>query len=80
MLVCSWLLLVVGLLIGPQDHPDASAEELARFEGVWRFAAVEVEGKKQPEAPFSTNRIIIQGDWLIRRRSRLADHTGAIQG
>jgi uncharacterized protein (TIGR03067 family) len=60
--LCCWLLLFAGLLVGSQDHPDASAKEHARFEGVWRFAAVEVEGKKQPEAPFATNRIIIQGD------------------
>ena len=37
-------------------------KEHARFEGVWRFAVVEVEGKKQPEAPFATNKIIIRAD------------------
>ena len=73
MLLSFWLLPVVGVLIGTQKNPDAATKELARFEGVWRFAAVEVEGKKQPEAPFATNRIIIQADgsYVVVQGSRI---------
>jgi uncharacterized protein (TIGR03067 family) len=72
-LLSLWLLPVVGVLIGHQEDPDAVAKEHARFEGVWRFAAVEVEGKKQPEAPFSTNKIIIQADssYVVVQGSRI---------
>ena len=40
------------------DNQAAIAKEYAQFEGVWRFALVEVEGAKQPEMPFETNKII----------------------
>jgi len=56
-----WLVVAYGLLMG-SDNGDATKKEYARFEGVWRFALVEVEGTKQPEAPFGTNKIIIWGD------------------
>jgi len=56
-----WLVVAYGLLVG-SDNADATKKEYARFEGVWRFALVEVEGTKQPEAPFGTNKIIIWGD------------------
>ena len=73
MLLCWWLLLVAGVFTGAQDTTDESAKELARFEGVWRFAVVEVEGKQQPEAPFATNRIIIQGSgsYVVVQGSRI---------
>jgi len=51
-----WLVLAVGLLMG-SDNEDPTKKEYARFDGVWRFALVEVEGTKQPEAPFETNKI-----------------------
>ncbi len=73
MLLCWWLLLVAGVFTGAQDTTDESAKELARFEGVWRFAVVEVEGTKQPEPPFATNRIIIQhdGSYIVVQGSRI---------
>jgi uncharacterized protein (TIGR03067 family) len=57
-----WLSLAVVLLVGPQDDKEAATKEVARFEGVWRFALVEVEGVKQAEVPFETHKIIIRGD------------------
>jgi uncharacterized protein (TIGR03067 family) len=51
------LFLVVGL-----DTENPSWEELAQFEGVWRFALVEVEGARQPDAPFETNKLIVLKD------------------
>jgi len=44
------------------DNKDAAMKEYAKFEGVWRFALVEVEGVKQPDAPFETNKLIISKD------------------
>ena len=35
--------------------------EYARFDGVWAFDLVEVEGKKQPEAPFPAHKMIVVG-------------------
>jgi uncharacterized protein (TIGR03067 family) len=57
-----WLSVAVVLLVGSQDDKNAATKEVSRFEGVWRFALVEVEGVKQAEAPFETNKIIIRGD------------------
>ncbi len=73
MSLCFWLVLFAGSLISPQENPDASTKEHARFAGVWRFAAVEVEGKKQPETPFSTHKIIIRGDgsYVVVQGSRI---------
>jgi uncharacterized protein (TIGR03067 family) len=55
------LVLVCGLLPGP-DGEDALKKEQARFEGVWSFALVEVDGNKQPVPPFDTNKLIILKD------------------
>ena len=41
------------------DNQDAIEKEHAQFGGVWSFALVEVEGAKQPEAPFETNKMIV---------------------
>ena len=57
-----WLLPSAALFFGAQDAKNEAIRELARFEGVWRFAVVQVEGTRQPEAPFATNKIIIRGD------------------
>jgi uncharacterized protein (TIGR03067 family) len=55
------LALSLFLVVGP-DTENPSREELARFEGVWRFALVEVEGARQPDAPFETNKLIVLKD------------------
>jgi len=41
---------------------DAARKDLARFEGVWSIALVEVEGVKQPDASFATHKVIIGKD------------------
>jgi uncharacterized protein (TIGR03067 family) len=53
-------LLACGLL--GSDGEDATKTEYARFEGVWSFVVVDVEGTKQPALPFATNKIIIASD------------------
>ena len=47
----------VGLMAPEID--EETKKEYARFEGTWSFDFVEVEGKKQPDAPFETNKTII---------------------
>jgi uncharacterized protein (TIGR03067 family) len=54
------LALVWGLLHGAAA--DAAKDDHARFEGVWSFAKVEVDGKEQPPPPFPTNKILIRKD------------------
>jgi uncharacterized protein (TIGR03067 family) len=62
-LTLAFCLLPAAVLLGGfQDDKEAARKEHALFEGVWRFARVEVEGVRQPEAPFETNKIIIRGD------------------
>ena len=69
---CIGLALALGALMG-SDTGDASTNEYARLEGVWRFALVEVEGVKQPEAPFETNKLIVSKDgrYLIVQGPRI---------
>ena len=45
-----------------QTADETFLKEYARLEGVWRFVLVEVEGVKQPELPFETNKLIIAKD------------------
>jgi len=63
----------VGLMAPETD--EATKKEYARFEGTWSFDFVEVEGKKQPDQPFETNKtiickggryVVVQGDKITR--------------
>jgi uncharacterized protein (TIGR03067 family) len=60
-LTCIPLLLALSLVPGSEDE-DATKKDYARFGGVWKFELVEVEGAKQPDAPFDTNKIIVGRD------------------
>jgi uncharacterized protein (TIGR03067 family) len=44
------------------DDGDLARKEHAHLAGVWRFALVQVDGKKQPEAPFPANKMILAKD------------------
>ncbi len=46
---------------------DAADKDYGRFEGIWRFDLVEVEGVKRPAVPFETNKIIIgkNGNFIV---------------
>jgi uncharacterized protein (TIGR03067 family) len=44
---------------------EPTKKEYARFEGVWSFAVIDVEGTKQPVPPFESNKIIIAQDGLF---------------
>jgi uncharacterized protein (TIGR03067 family) len=61
-----------GLLLAA-DGQGPVAAEIAKFEGVWRFALVEVEGAKQPDVPFETNKLIVLNDgrYVIVQGSRI---------
>jgi uncharacterized protein (TIGR03067 family) len=60
------LALTLGLLTGFGDE-EVVKKDLARFEGVWRIALVEVEGIKQAEASFAAHRVIMgkDGDFVV---------------
>ena len=46
----------------PADNNDEAKKGLALLEGVWKFASVEVEGKKQAGLPFETNKMVLGRD------------------
>ncbi len=56
------ILLLLMAAVSVLGQSDSLKAEYARFEGTWSFALVEVDGVKQPEAPFATNKIIIRRD------------------
>ena len=41
------------------DNQNAIEKDYALFNGVWAFDLVEVDGAKQPDVPFETNRMIV---------------------
>jgi uncharacterized protein (TIGR03067 family) len=64
------LLLTCGLFVGSNDE---AVQDFAQLEGVWRFALVQVDGKKQPEVPFATNKMIIgkDGSYIVIQGPRV---------
>jgi uncharacterized protein (TIGR03067 family) len=57
--------------VRPDEDPKEKTirEELIRFGGTWRFAEVEMAGKKVPIENFAAYRLILQGDrWLSTDR------------
>ena len=67
-----WLVLASGLLLSAFGE-DGGSKDYARFEGIWRFELVEVEGAKQPAVPFETNKIIIgrDGHYIVVQGPRI---------
>jgi uncharacterized protein (TIGR03067 family) len=66
------LALAYGLAVGA-GNANLGALEVARLEGVWRFAGVEVDGVKQPNVPFETNKLIVlkDGRYVIVQGKRI---------
>jgi uncharacterized protein (TIGR03067 family) len=64
MIYSALLLLTTGLLTRFGDA-EAATKDLARFEGVWRIALVEVEGVRQPDASFVAHKVIIGNDGVF---------------
>jgi len=66
------LMLACGLF-GGVGGEDAARKDYARFEGVWSFALVEVDGKKQPAVPFETHKVIISnnGNFIVVQGQRV---------
>ncbi|HQR06631.1 MAG TPA: TIGR03067 domain-containing protein [Gemmatales bacterium] len=60
------------LILGASDD-DAVKKDLAHFEGVWSFVEVIVDGKKQPDVPVTTHKLIIwkNGHCLVQQGTRL---------
>jgi uncharacterized protein (TIGR03067 family) len=59
--------LFLACVLWGSDGEDPIKKEYARFEGVWSFAVVDVEGTKQPAMPFESNKIIIaqEGHFVV---------------
>jgi len=57
----SLLVLVVAVAPAARAEEDPAAKEYARFEGTWKFASVEAEGQKLPEAQFKDSRLVLKG-------------------
>lgn len=71
-------LLALALLGGGEPTPEtAPPDDRIRFEGVWSFASVEVDGAKQPAQPFETNKIVFDrsGAYLVVEVSRVTRGT-----
>ncbi|MBI4717486.1 MAG: TIGR03067 domain-containing protein [Planctomycetes bacterium] len=64
---------MIGSLAIGAEGVEAIEQELARMEGAWSFASVEVDGNKAPEQPFAANKVIISkdGNFVILQRSRI---------
>lgn len=65
-------LLASSLLMAGGEEESARGDD-ARLQGVWSFALVEVEGVRQPEALFESNKIIISkgGRYTILQGPRI---------
>jgi uncharacterized protein (TIGR03067 family) len=56
------LAVTLGLLAADTPPPDAARKEYARFEGTWRFASIEMEGKQLPGEDVKGSRMVLKGD------------------
>src|SRR5690242_8627057 len=74
--VTGYLVLASTLALG-LGADDATSKEQARLEGVWRFALVEFDGKRQPEAPFATNKMVLlkDGSYIVIQGPRVTRGT-----
>lgn len=79
MIGCAGWIVVGGVFLGPVAD-DEVAKERARFEGVWSFSLVEVDGVKQPDVPFETNKMVVSkdGSYLVMQGPRVTHGVMAI--
>src|SRR5437868_968564 len=61
MLACGWVPAALALLMSFGSE-DTMKEEYARFEGVWSFSQVVVDGVNQPATAFPANKMIALKD------------------
>jgi uncharacterized protein (TIGR03067 family) len=71
--VLASLVLILASGLAFTDDSEAALAELAKFEGVWGFAHVEVDGKEQATPPFETNKMIFlkDGRYLVVQGSKV---------
>ena len=62
LVLCAYILGSEAAQVRSGAENGATMNEHGWFEGVWRFVSVEVEGVRQPEVPFETNKLIISKD------------------
>lgn len=72
-LACHAGLLLASSLLLAADDQEAARTDLSRLQGVWSFALVEVEGVRQPEAPFESHKLVISkgGRYTILQGPRI---------
>ena len=72
-----WHLMLAGSLLFASEREDATKKAHAQLEGVWSFALVEFDGKKQPAVPFATNKMIISkdGSYVVVQGTRVTRGT-----
>lgn len=73
------LFVLSAVLFAAAGQDESAASDLAKLEGVWRFATVAVDGKEHPAPPFDTNKLIIAkaGRYVIVQGPRIT--RGSIQ-
>jgi uncharacterized protein (TIGR03067 family) len=76
MLAFGWIPVALALLISSGSE-EATKKECARFEGVWSFSQVEVDGVKQPAMAFPANKMIVlkDGRYVVVQGSRIIHGT-----
>ena len=67
-----WVPLAIAALVTSGGDEPAN-KELARLEGVWRFARVDVNGAEQPSSAFPANEMIVlkDGRYLVVQGARI---------
>jgi uncharacterized protein (TIGR03067 family) len=68
------LLLTAGWLVAA-DNPkdDAVKDEMAKFQGAWKFVSMEVGGTKKPDADFAKYTVVLNGDqWTVSEGNKIA--------
>jgi uncharacterized protein (TIGR03067 family) len=68
------LVLGVGLLMAAGDpKEDGVKNEMAKFQGTWKFVSMEVDGKKKPDEDFNKYTVVFQGDqWTDSEGDKIA--------
>ena len=68
------LVLAVGLLLAAAaPKEEAVKKEMAKFQGTWKFASMEVEGKKKPDKDINKYTVVLKGNqWTVSEGDKTA--------
>jgi uncharacterized protein (TIGR03067 family) len=57
----------------PYDSDEAFRQEMAQFQGTWKFISMEVDGKKNPEQDFKQHIVVLKNDrWTVSDGDKVA--------